>query len=83
MNGECDPAETVVGGNGLDPDAGADDVPDSTRCGFCGRALDGKTSEQIGDKRYHSEACAAEARKSAPPSEPPKKRSRIKRPSAD
>jgi hypothetical protein len=59
-----------------------------TRCAFCHCLLDGAASEEIGGKRYHADACAAEARKNAaeppapsalePAPEPKKRRSRIK-----
>jgi Protein of unknown function (DUF3631) len=83
------PSTYQTAGTGLDADAVVDGVLDSSRCGFCGCTLNGEASEQIGNKRYHSEPCAAEARKhatapaavpEAPLPTPPKKRSRIKKP---
>jgi hypothetical protein len=60
--------------NGADPDAVVDQVVAGARCGFCGCVIDGQAAEQIGERWYHSEACAGEHRKKAPA-----KKSRIKR----
>jgi hypothetical protein len=75
------PVQHTTSGNGLDPNAEVDamiaGVAAGTRCAYCHCKLgDNDTVELIGDKAYHADACAIEARKKAPPKKP----SLIKRP---
>jgi hypothetical protein len=70
-------------GNGLDQTV--DEVLAGTRCGFCACLINGEAAEQIGDRWFHSDACASEHGKKAEPapsplsSPPPPKKSRVRR----
>jgi Protein of unknown function (DUF3631) len=72
-NGAANEDSVPETGNGLDHEPAAT-APQGTKCGFCGQLLDGADCAQVDGRWYHSDACAAEAAKPAPP----KRKRRIK-----